>query len=144
MKQIVLSLSILAITGCTYYKDNLPYATTPNIRIDSVLTPNITIGDRVSGEAVCSDILFIFHDTPSEQTYGATINAQTDVTSNSACAAAAVYNALSRSNDADVLIAPKFTSITNSFLCLPFIGCFIKTQHMFVDAHEGTITYKSN
>lgn len=143
MKKILLSISVLAITGCTSFRDNIPYTTNaPSVKIEPVITPTVSVGDKVVGNAVCSNMFFIFHDTPSEQTYGATINAQNDVSPYSECAAAAVYNALSVSDNADVLIAPKFTSITNSFLCLPLIGCFIKTQDVYVEAHAGKITYK--
>ncbi len=143
MKQILLSISMLALAGCSAYRDNMPYTTTaPVVKIDTTIQPTVTVGNKVSGRAVCSNAFYIFHDVPSEQTYGATINAQTDVLPNSECAAAAVYDALSNSNNADVLIAPKFTSITKSFLCLPLIGCFMKSQDVYVDAYEGMVTYK--
>lgn len=143
MKKILLSLSILALVGCSTYRDNMSYTTTPPVvKLDATIQPTIKVGNKVSGRAICSNVLYVFHDAPSEQTYGATINAQTDVLPNSECAAAAVSDALNNSNNADILIAPKFTSITKSFLCLPLVGCFMKTQDVYVDAYEGMVTYK--
>ena len=145
MKKLILSVSILALAGCTSYKDNISYTTNePIVNIESVIRPTVTVGDKVMGQAVCSNMLFIFHDTPSKQTYGATINPKSGPVANTECAAAAVYDALSQSNAADILIAPKFTTITESFLCIPLVGCFSKTQTVLVEAHEGKVTYKNN
>ena len=146
MKNVIFLIPVLTMMGCTSYKNNVPYATSvPTVTVEpATITPNVTVGNRIGGRAECSNILFVFHHVPSERTYGATLNAQSDVSADSECAAAAVYDALSRSNNADVLIAPKFTSITNSFLCLPWLGCFVKSQDMYVEAYEGKVTYKNN
>lgn len=145
MKKLCVLMSVLAITGCVSYRDNVSYTTNqPSLKIEPVIIPTVTIGNKVIGKAECANLLYIFQDIPSERTYGATINAQSDVSSNSECAAAAVYDALTHTDNADVLIAPKFTSITHGFLCLPWVGCFIETQNMFVEAHAGRVTYTHN
>ena len=138
MKKIIIA-SLIILAGCSSSNHNTRHGVQPNIELKNNIDSTVTVGQRVNGSAQCSEILFI-KSSPNRQTYGSNLQ-PTGVNADAACIAGAVHDAMSKSNS-DILIAPTFTVVRDSFGCLPFMGCLYSNTQVLVNGHSGRLTPK--
>ena len=135
MKKSLILLT-LALAGCSTH-NNTKIGATPDVGFKRhEFTANATVGERINGQASCSEILFI-KSSPKRQTYGNFLQ-PAGIKSPSACVAAAVYDAMSKDN-ADVLVAPTYTVIRDKFGCLPRVGCLWSQTQVLVNGYSGKL-----
>lgn len=103
----------------------------------SPLQADIQVGEKISGTAECQT-LFGFHTKkPQKQTYEAELQVASGNFSPSACTRGALYNALIK-NNADLIIAPRYTAVQDTKICL-FGLCAVRKYQIIVTGYKGII-----
>ncbi|MDR1826071.1 MAG: hypothetical protein LBQ49_00075 [Rickettsiales bacterium] len=135
---ILLPLALVACTG--YHNGKIGAVIAPIPPIESKIEANVKVGEKITGSAECTEVLFLTVSAPERQTYGPELQTKTGNLANSTCTAGAIYDAMS-SSDADIIVSPQYTSVKTSFGCIPFVGCLYKNTKVIVSGHAGKITY---
>lgn len=140
MKKILILTSILSLAACgTSYHTGKVGMTAPSP--DMQFTPQeakISVSNsKVTGSAECSSFLWIFNSVPERQVYGAQLQTADGVMASGDCVAAAIYNAISKT-DADIVVAPQYTTVKNGVLCFG-TRCLFGTTKVLVKTYTGKI-----
>ena len=141
MKKIAILTSVLALASCGAYHTGKIGATISGP--DVQFTPQeaklaINTQNKISGSATCSSLLWVFNDVPERQVYGAKLQTKDGVMASSDCVAGAVYDAMSKT-DADLIVAPQYTTVRDGVLCFGY-RCLFGTTKVLVKGFSGKIT----
>lgn len=141
MKKLIALTSILALAACSTVHNGKVGMTISDP--DVQFTPqeakiSINTGSKLSGSAECSSFLWLFNNIPERQTYGYNLQTSEGVIASKDCVAAAVYDAM-KNSDADIIVAPQYTTARNGFLCFGS-RCLFGTTKVLVKGYSGKIT----
>ena len=75
---------------------------------------------------------------PERKTFGPKLQESAGVIASGGCVAAAVYDAM-KGSDADILVAPQYTTVQNGVLCFGD-KCLVGTTKVLVKGYAGNIT----
>lgn len=141
MKNIAILTSVLVLVGCGAYHTGKTgmVISDPGIKY----TPqeakiSVNTNNKLSGSASCSSFLWLFNNAPERQAYGVQLQTEDGVMASGECVAAAVYDAMSKT-DADILVAPQYTTVRNGLLCFGQ-RCLVGTTKVLIKGYEGKIT----
>ena len=138
MKKILISIAVVAIAACTSTHQG-----TKSLNVDGLslnarpLQVSVTPGEKISGTVECKNILGIPFLAPAKEAYGARLETSAGNFAGDRCTRGAIYNAIVSSN-ADVILAPQYTTTSKRFLCIPFIGCLYNHRIITVTGYKGT------
>lgn len=140
MKKIIFILPLMLVACSDYKTGKLGANMHPTIDVQPI-SADIEVGERISGSAECTDLLFFRISEPSRGVYGAgtmeTLAKGVDTT----CAAGALYDAMSKI-DADVIVAPQYTVASTRFMCIPKLNCLYQNTKVLVTGRAGKVSYK--
>lgn len=141
MKKIALLSSLLALTACQTYHNGKIGMTISNPDVEFApmqAKMNVDASKKITGTAECNSFLWVFNDAPWRQTYGTALQTESGNLASKACTAAAVYDAMNQSQ-ADVIIAPQYTSVRDGVFCFGD-RCLFGTTKVIVSGYSGKIT----
>ncbi|MGN0916913.1 MAG: hypothetical protein ACI4NZ_01775 [Candidatus Enterousia sp.] len=141
MKKLAIFTSILALTACSAVHNGKIGMTIDNSEIQ--FTPqeahvSINTSSKLSGAAECTSLLWLFDSVPERKTFGPKLQESAGVIASGGCVAAAVYDAM-KGSDADILVAPQYTTVQNGVLCFGN-KCLVGTTKVLVKGYAGNIT----
>lgn len=145
MKKYSILAAVLALTGCSAYHNGKSGMTISNPDLEYVpMQANVHVdtNNKLSGSAECSSTLWVFNSAPERQTYGTRMQTTEGNFASNACTAAAVYDAMNKSN-ADVFVAPQYTTVRKGVLCFGH-RCLQGTTKVLVSGYAGKISSISN
>jgi hypothetical protein len=141
-KQSLLLIGALALAACSSGYHNGKSGTIlsiPDVKV-AQNEAKITIGDKISGSAECTELFFFTVKSPERQTFGPKMQEGAGNFANHACTGGAIYDAMSKSN-ADIIVAPHYTAVRKSFLCLPVLSCLYSNTKVVVEGNAGKVSY---
>jgi len=142
MKKILVLTSVLVLTACGTTIHNGKVGMTisnPDIEfIPQEAKVSINTNNKLSGSAECSSFLWIFNSTPERKTFGANMQTREGLIGSDDCIAAAVHDAM-KNSDADIIVAPQYTTARNGVLCFGS-RCLSGTTKILVKGYAGKIT----
>lgn len=141
MKKIISLTSLLALCACSAYHNGKVGMTISNPDIEFIpMEAKVTVNDttKITGSAECSSFLWFINNVPERQTYGTHLQTSEGNFASGACVAAAMYDAMSKT-DADVIVAPQYTTARNGLLCFGS-RCLAGTTKVMVKGFSGKIT----
>ena len=141
MKKIVIILvAVFVVTGCSSieYHNGRNSLLMETIRIEpNPIEADIQVGEKISGTAECKMLFGFTIDSPQKQTYGSDLQVSAGNFSPRACTRGALYNALIK-NNADLIIAPRYTAVQDAKLCI-FGLCVFRNYQIIITGYKGTI-----
>ena len=141
MKKIISLTSLLALCACSAYHNGKIGMTISNPDIEFIpMEAKVTINDtnKITGSAECSSFLWVINNVPERRTYGTQLQTSDGNFASAECVAAATYDAMSKT-DADVIVAPQYTTARNGLLCFGS-RCLAGTTKVMVKGFSGKIT----
>ena len=140
MKKVMCCVAAVLAVGCSSveYHNGKQSLLMQNVQVEpSPLKADIQVGQAISGVAECEKWFGFTTKKPAKQTYGAELQVSQGNFSTGACTRGAVYEALTK-NNADVIIAPRYTSVKKSNGCL-FGFCIHVVDQVIVTGYKGNI-----
>lgn len=142
MKKTAFLLLPLVLTACgtTYHTGRIG----ANIDgVDMRFVPkqakiSVDTDKKITGTAKCSSNFWFFETAPERQAYGPGLQEPAGNIASDECTAAAMYDAISKTN-ADVLVAPQYTTVQNGALCFGR-RCLHGTTQVIVTGFSGKIS----
>ncbi len=139
MKKIALLTALLGLTACnTYHNGRAGLVLADTVDVNTVANVKVDAGNKISGVAECSSVLYVFHSEPERQSHIPTLQTASGNIASSACTNGAIYDALDGVN-ADVIVAPQYTTVQNGLLCFGS-RCLFGTTKVLVSGYAGKIT----
>lgn len=140
MKKYLILTSILTLAGCgAYHTSKLGMViSNPDIQF----TPqeakiDIDSNNKITGSAECFSFLWVFNSAPERQAYGVPLQTNEGVIASSECVAGAIYDAMNKT-DADVLVAPHYTTVRDGLFCFGS-RCLFGNTKILVKGYPGKI-----
>ncbi len=140
MKKIMYVCMTMMFVGCSSveYHNGRQSLLMQNVQVEpSPLKADIQVGQAISGVAECERWFGFTTKKPAKQTYGAELQVSQGNFSPNPCTRGAVYEALTK-NNADVIIAPRYTAVKKGNLCL-FGFCMHVVDQIIVNGYKGNI-----
>ena len=139
MKAAILLLP-LALAACGAYHTGRIGATidAPDIRFVPKQAKISVSENKITGTAKCSSTLWVFNSAPERQVFGPELQTSAGNFASPECTAGAMYDAVSKAN-ADILVAPQYTTVRNGVLCFGH-RCLFGTTQVIVNGYSGKIT----
>lgn len=139
-KILMLQMLLILLVGCasTEQHNGRQSVLMNNVTIEPrPLQADIQVGRAISGVGECESWFGFITKQPQKQTYGADMQEPQGNFAPSACTRGAVYDALSK-NNADVIIAPRYTSIKKKNLCILGL-CLHTIDQIIVSGYKGDV-----
>lgn len=138
MKKLLIGAAVIAIAACTSTHQGTKSLNVEGLSLNArPLQVSVEPGERISGTVECKNILGIPFLSPAKEAYGARLETSSGNFAGDKCTRGAIYNAIVSSN-ADVILAPQYTTTGKTFLCLPLIGCLYNHRIITVTGYKGT------
>lgn len=140
-KYVLLGTILLSLCACSAYHTG---KIGMNVNDDAVefypkqISLNVDSSSKISGSAECTSLFWIFNLTPEKQAYGVNLQTDSGVIASDECVAAAIYDAMSKTN-ADVIVAPQYTTVRDGLLCFGY-RCLGGTTKVIVKGYSGKIS----
>lgn len=136
---MLLAMLMLFLSGCsTPLHTNVKGAKISIADVEAVpMEVGIKVGEKISGVCETTSFLIFRLKSPKKLAYGVDFDEKT-ANYGGDCTEGAVYTALNSSNS-DIIVAPRFITEGNTFLCLPIINaCVYRDVKVTVTGYKGT------